>query len=75
MGDAIMTNVIQQQNQLLTKKKQWIIQIDLGEDVDMDSVGITLRGTFFNNQDKDGNCLQDAIENTSTGGTYGLLFQ
>jgi hypothetical protein len=53
MGDTIMTNVIQQQNKFLAETKQRIvhnrndvdeiIEIALGEDVDMDPTGITLR--------------------------------
>jgi hypothetical protein len=52
-----------------------IIEIALGEDVDMDPAGITLRDIFFNYHDKNGNRLIDAIEKTSTGGTYRFLFQ
>jgi hypothetical protein len=52
-----------------------IIEIALGEDVDMDPAGITLRDIFYNHQDKEGNILIDAIEKTSTGGTYRFLFQ
>jgi hypothetical protein len=65
MGDVIMTNVIQQQNQFLAETKQRIVhnlsnvdkivEIALGEDVDMDPSGITLRDIFYNHQDKDGN--------------------
>jgi hypothetical protein len=65
MGDTIMTNVIQQQNQLLSETKQRIvrnfsdvdeiIEIALGEDVAMDPAGITLRDIFYNHQEKDGN--------------------
>jgi hypothetical protein len=85
MGDAIMTNVIQQQNIFLAETKQRIvhnhndvdkiIEIALGEDVDMDPAGITLRDIFFNYHDKNGNRLIDAIEKTSTGGTCRFLFQ
>jgi hypothetical protein len=85
MGDAIMKNVKQQQNKLLAETKQHIvhnlndvdeiIEIALGEDVDMDPAVITLRDIFFNYQDKSGNRLIDAIKKTSTGGTYRLLFQ
>jgi hypothetical protein len=56
LGGAIMTNVIQQQNQFLAETKQrivhnisnvdYIIEIALGEDVDMDPAGITLRYIF-----------------------------
>jgi hypothetical protein len=52
-----------------------IIEITLGEDVDMDLVGITLRDIFFNYHDKNRNRLIDTIEKTSTGGTYRFLFQ
>jgi hypothetical protein len=85
MGDAIMTNVIQQQNKFLAETKQHIvynlsdvdeiIEISLGEDIDMDPADITLREIFYNHQDKEGNRLIDAIEKTSTGGTYRFLFQ
>jgi hypothetical protein len=85
IGDAIMTNVIQQQNQFLPKTKQRIfhslsdvdeiIEIDLGEDIAMHPAGITLRDIFYNQQEKEGNRLIDAIEKTSTGGTYRFLFQ
>jgi hypothetical protein len=81
MGDAIMTNyLIQQQNKFLSETKQRIvhnhsdvdeiIKIALGEDVDMDPAGITIRDIFYNRQDKEGNRLIDAIEKTSTRGTY-----
>jgi hypothetical protein len=85
MGDAIMTNVIQQQNKFLSETKKrivhnlsdvdGIIEIFLGEDVDMDPAGISLRYILYNHQDKEGNRLIDAIEKTSTGGTYRFLFQ
>jgi hypothetical protein len=85
MGDAIMTNVIQQQNKFLAETKQRIvhnlndvdeiIEIALGEDVYMDPAGIMLRDIFFNYHAKNGNRLIDAIEKTSTGGTYRFLFQ
>jgi hypothetical protein len=39
-----------------------IIEIFLGEDVDMDPVGITLRDIFYNQPDKDGNRLIDKAE-------------
>jgi hypothetical protein len=41
----------------------------------MDPACIKLRDIFYNNQDKEGNRLIDAIEKTSTGGTYRFLFQ
>jgi hypothetical protein len=47
-----------------------IIEIELGEDIDMDASGLTLRDIFFNQQGTDRNRLLDAIEKTSTGGTY-----
>jgi hypothetical protein len=85
MGDAIMTNVIQQQHKFLAETKQRIvhnlnnvdeiIEIALGEDVYMDPAGFTLRDIFFNYHDKNGNRLIDSIEKTSTGGTYRFLFQ
>jgi hypothetical protein len=85
MGEAIMTNVIQQQNKFLAETKQSIvhnlndvdeiIEIALEEDVDMDPAGITLRDIMFSYQDKSRNRLIDAIERTSTGGTYRFLFQ
>jgi hypothetical protein len=60
MRRAIMTNIIQQQNQFMAETKQRIvqnlsdvdeiIQIALGEDVDMDPAGITLRDIFYNHQ-------------------------
>jgi hypothetical protein len=85
MGNAIMMNVIQQQNIFLAKTKQHIvhnlndvddiIEIALGEDVDMDPAGIKLRYIFFSYQDNNGNRIIDAIEKTSTGDTYRFLFQ
>jgi hypothetical protein len=85
VGDAIMTNVIQQQQKFLSETKQRIfynlsdvdetIEIALGEDVNMDPAGITLRDIFYNHQDKEGNRLIDAMEKTSTGGMYRFLFQ
>jgi hypothetical protein len=84
-GDAIMTNVIQQQTIFLAETKQRIvhnlndvdeiIEMALGEEVDMDPAGITLRDIFFNYHENNGNRLIDAIEKTSTGGTYRFLFQ
>jgi hypothetical protein len=57
-----MTNVIQQQNKFLAETKQRIvhnindvdeiIKIALGEDIDMDPAGITLRDILFNYHDK-----------------------
>jgi hypothetical protein len=80
-----MTNVIQQQNKFMAETKQRIvhnlndvdeiIEITLGEDIDMDPAGITLRDILFNYHDKNGNRLIDAIEKTSTGGKYRFLFQ
>jgi hypothetical protein len=71
MGDAIMTNIIQQQKKLLSETKQRIvynvsdvdniIEISLGEEVYMDPAGITLRDIFYNHQDKEGNRLIYAI--------------
>jgi hypothetical protein len=85
MGDAIMTNLIQQQNKFLSETKQRIvynlsdvenkIEIALDEDVDMDPAGITLRDIFYNHQDKEGNIQIDAIEKTRTGGMYRFIFQ
>jgi hypothetical protein len=74
MGDAIMTNVIQQQNKFLAETKQRIVH-NLNDVDEMDPSGITLRDIFFNYHDKIGNRLIDAIEKTSTGGTYRFLFQ
>jgi hypothetical protein len=84
MGDAIMTNVIQQQNKLLSETKQRIvhnlsdvdeiIEIALGEDVDMHPAGILLRDIFYDHQDKEVNRLIDEIKKKSTGGTYRFLF-
>jgi hypothetical protein len=85
MGYAIMTNVIQRQNQFLAETKQQnvhnlsdvdeIIEIALGEDASMDPAGITLRDIFYTHQDKDGNRLIYEIEKTISGGTYRFLFQ
>jgi hypothetical protein len=85
MGDAIMTNVFQQQNKFLSETKQRIvhnlsdvdkiIEIALGEDTAMDPAYITLRDILYNHQDKEGNRLIDANEKTSTGGTYHFVFQ
>jgi hypothetical protein len=68
---TIITNAIQQQNKFLAETKQSIIynlsdvdeiiEIALGEDVDMDPAGITLRYIFYNHQYKEGNRLIDAI--------------
>jgi hypothetical protein len=62
MVDAIMTNVIQQQNKFVSETKQCIvhnlsnvdeiIETALGEDVNMDPSGISLRDIFYNHQDK-----------------------
>jgi hypothetical protein len=72
MGDAIMTNVIQQQQKFFSETKQRfvynlsdvdeIIEIALGEEADMDPAGITIRDIFYNHQDKEGNRLIYAIE-------------
>jgi hypothetical protein len=85
MGRSIMTNVIQQQNQFMAETKQRmvhnlsdvgeIIEIVLGEDIDMDQAGITLRDIFYNHKHTDGDRIIDAIEKKSTGGTYHFLFQ
>jgi hypothetical protein len=84
MGDAIMTNVIQQQNKFLSETKQRIvynlsdvdeiIEIALGEDIDMDPAGITLKDIFYNNQDKEGNRLIDAIEKNKHWQNVSLTF-
>jgi hypothetical protein len=85
MGDTLMTNFIQQQNKFLAKTKQRIlhnlsdvkkiIEIVLGEEVEMDLAGTTLTDIFFNHQDKNGIRLIDAIEEKSNGGLCHFLFQ
>jgi hypothetical protein len=72
MGDAIMTSATQQQQKFLAEAKQRIvhnlndvddiIKMALGEDLDMDPAGITIRDIFFNYQDKSGKLLIDAIQ-------------
>jgi hypothetical protein len=64
-------NALYTASAMLTK----LFKNTLGEDVDMDTAGITLRDIFYNHQDKEGNRLKDTIEKTSTGGTYRFLFQ
>jgi hypothetical protein len=44
------------------------------EDEEMESTGIALRHIFLQHLDKQGQPLLQSIEKTSTGGTYGFIF-
>jgi hypothetical protein len=84
IGDEVMTNIIQQQNNFLRSTKQRIVQnlndIDCPIDIisdsgeEIDAATITLRDVFYQYKDSEGKQLIDAIENTNTGGTYRFLF-
>jgi hypothetical protein len=84
IGDEVMTNIIQQQNNVLRSTKQRIIQnmndidcpIDIvsGSGEELDAATISLRDVFYQYKDGEGKQLIDAIEKTNTGGTYRFLF-
>jgi hypothetical protein len=84
IGDEVMTNIIQQQNNLLRLTKQRIVQnlydIDFsiyiisGSGEEIDAATISLRGVFYQYKDSEGKQLTEAIEKTNTGGTYRFLF-
>jgi hypothetical protein len=84
IGDEVMTNIIQQQNNFLRSTKQCIVQnlnyIDCPIDIvtnraeDMDAATVTLWDIFYQYKDDDGGQLFNAIEKTNTGGTYRFIF-
>jgi hypothetical protein len=84
IGDEVMTNTIQQQNNLLRSTKQHIeqnlndidcpIDIVMGSAEDMDAATVTLRDIFYQYKDDEGGQLFDAIEKTNKGGTYRFHF-
>jgi hypothetical protein len=84
IGDEVMTNIIQQQNNFLRSTKQRIIQnlndidcpIDIvsGSGEELDASTISLRDVFYQYKDWEGKQLIDIIEKTNTGGTYRFLF-
>jgi hypothetical protein len=85
IGDEVMTNIIQQQNNFLRLTKQRIVQnlnhidcptIDIvsGSVEALDAATISLRDVFYQYKDGEGNRFIDAIEKTNTGGTYRFLF-
>jgi hypothetical protein len=79
IGDDVMTNIIQQQTNLLLSIKQRIVlnlnDIDFpvgiftGSAEDMDAATVTLRDIFNQYKDDEGFQLFDAIEKTNKGGT------
>jgi hypothetical protein len=84
IGDEVMTNIIQQQNNFLRSTKQRTIQnlndidfpIDIisGSGEEIDAATISLRDVFYQYKDREGKQLIDAIDKTNTGGTYLFLF-
>jgi hypothetical protein len=84
IGDEVMTNIIQQQNNFLRSTKQRIVQnlndidcpIDIisGSGEEIDAATISLRDVFYQYKDSEGKHLIDVIEKTNTGGTYRSLF-
>jgi hypothetical protein len=84
IGDEVMTNIIQQQNNFLRSTKQRIVQnlndidcpiaIIYGSGEEIDAATIALRDVFYQYKDSEGKQLIDAIEKTNTGGTYIFLF-
>jgi hypothetical protein len=77
IGDEVMTNIIQQQNNFLRSTKQCIVQnlnetdfpVDIvtGRAQDMDAATITLRDIFYQYKYDDGGQLFNAIEKINTG--------
>jgi hypothetical protein len=84
IGDEVMTNIIQQQNNFLPSTKQRIVQnmndihcpIDIvsGIGEELDVATISLRDVFYQYKDREGKQLIDTIDKTNTGGTYRFLF-
>jgi hypothetical protein len=84
IGDEVMTNIIQQQNNLLRSTKQRIVQnlndidcpinIISGSGEEIDASTILLRDVFYQYKDSEGKQLIEAIDKTNTGGTYIFLF-
>jgi hypothetical protein len=84
IGDEVMTNIIQQQNNFLRSTKRRIVQnlndidcpIDIvsGSREELDAATISLRDVFYQYKDGEGKQLIDAIEKINTGGTYIFLF-
>jgi hypothetical protein len=84
IGDEVMTNIIQQQNNFLCSTKQRIVQnlndIDCpidsiyGSGEELDTATISLRDVFYQYKYREGKQFIDAIEKTNTGGTYRFLF-
>jgi hypothetical protein len=80
IGDEVMTNIIQQQNNFLRSTKQRIVQnlndmycpinIVSGSVEELDAAIISLRDAFYQYKDGEGKKLINAIEKTNTGGTY-----
>jgi hypothetical protein len=84
IGDEVMTNIIQQQNNFLRSTKQRIVQnlndidylIDIisGSREEIDGATISLRDVFYQCKDSEGKRSIDNIEKTNTRGTYIFLF-
>jgi hypothetical protein len=82
--NALMTNIIQQQNNFLRSTKQRIVQnlndidcpIDIisGNGEEIDASTISLRDVFYQYIDPEGKQLIESIDKTNTGGTYRILF-
>jgi hypothetical protein len=84
IGDEVMINIIQQQNNFLRSTKQRIvpnlndidcpINIISGSGEEIDAATISLSYVFYQYKDSEGKQLIDAIEKTKTGGTYIFFF-
>jgi hypothetical protein len=84
IGDEVMTNIIQKQNNFLCSTTQRIVQnlndidcpIDIisGSGEELGAAKISLRDIFYKYKDVKGKQLVDAIERKNTGGTYRFLF-
>jgi hypothetical protein len=84
IGDEVMTNIIQQQNNFLRSTKQHIVQnlndigcpIDIisGSGEEIDAATISLCDVFYQYKDSEGKQLIDAIEKTNNRGMYRFLF-
>jgi hypothetical protein len=85
IGDEVMTNIIQQQNNFLRSTKPCIVQIlnyidcpiDIisGSGEEIDAATISLCDVLYQYKDSERKQLIDGIEKTNTGGTYIFLFR
>jgi hypothetical protein len=84
IGDEVMTNITQKQNNFLHLTKQRIVQdlndidcpIDIvsGSGEELDTATISIRDVFYQYKDGEGKQLINAIKKKNTGGTYIFLF-